>query len=936
MAASSASGSGSRSLFNILHSAPSVSSSSASSSFRAVSTQWPCHCPRRYSARQSSSLHPHARRTALSARCISTSSTARNSQDDELSAAISEETQNVKDQRRTSARDRDSESSNRSGEESWLDNFLSTDLFSGARSDRKSTKPETITLEEFRKFQPSPKSIKIHSNFLPHVRERLKSQRMWQMTYNNVYNGYNVQQLLSLAQQAGISIKPKKKSGNKKNATQPKKAELVSMMIKHVFKLSNPNDKPGPPEASFKKSFLISRTALFLLLAGSGRLIAQLALRFGIDLRPEQKSKQQDDDSSQANPGPPLFYLAASGDKEVIENQFSDALQSFIQSIRSDTFALDISVEELEPEAVQQISQQTICSITLDQPIVLSSPTSTANRSLRLSATNDFDIRRAKTLLSSMQARHLQPTPHNLSYAAPSPLDEDYVENPDDDLALYGFLPALPNSSILPTLKAMFGERSSSLFRLARVRRAAWSRGGQQTDMGKMSLVDNQDSQKPLGTSRNWERVDEILRLSDWHFDDKIRALSPSPSSTSISHSLQLGHLLYPSRSPADELAAGPESQILQQVFGAPLNGSWTLDTAYEWFRSQQDNPSTQPVWTPCLLPGSAIDSAASHGAHLDLWMKGDEAQEAETIRLTYWVHPSSKQGDQIDREQVVRLEIDIAEIEESIARDDASETREKAVDTRRSADEGGLDDLLGGAPDSGHQAADTSVRRRSFRYEIASARWIKAKQANVYAPDHGVDLRFENEVDLPVDVSVLPVQEYLDALTASVSSPPSLTASSGERPRFYSVQRREYDGLANRPSLNQRYTTQAISSDSSSDVAHPRLSNEPVPTLSASHQDAFPPLKLNLKGLECNFESVKRVYTSRWELRLSDKEPDAKVCLVNESSLDGSGSGGGNLTQSRTSIQWQYEEEKRGAKSNWRERMESVKGLLRPVVIGT
>lgn len=792
-------------------------------------------------------------------------------------------------------------------EESWVGGILSPDVLASSRN-AKRTVP---TLEEFHKQHGSPRNIRINANFPPHVRDRLRAQRLWQVAYDDVYQGYNVDQLLGLSRQAKLPTRTKRKS-------KPKKADLVSALLRKELKLSNPDDKPTPPEAAFRHSIPVSRTTLFLLLADRGSNMARLSVKHpGVDLRPERKMPKADKNAAGQKQPRPAFFLVATGDKSVINDQLVPAVEEFVRTIRSVAHPLEVPVDDLDADVVQYISQQTLCAIA-SEPNPSAGTSSRAH--LRLASTSWDNIARAQALLASMQARHFKPTPALLSAATPSPLDADFVEDPNSDLSLYSFLPSIPHSSVLWSMRLTLGDRvTSSFFRLARIRRAAWSQRGAEPALkgDVLGLADLDDPNEVLGTPRNWARVEEKTGLQD--------TLPLGILQREVTHSLHFGQLLFPGRSTLADTAA-PESQVLQQVFGAPLGGSWTLDTAYEWFRQQQEGNATRsklssPLWTPMQLPGTAADAVGDHAPALKLWLQQEKAVETESIRLTYWATPQGPSD--IKNDEVKRLVIEIREVEEVAPSPELS----KNVDTEDSADgefSDDLGDLLGNPADvSSDPSSSARDTVRTFKYDLESAHWSTVKQADIFMPDHAVDLRAQTERTAQI--------EETGDLTAALRVYLSLLAQNASKP-----------------------ASNAQGAAAAQHQTHPKTAQRPAPL------DTSPPLSFDVAGMHCRFESAERVYSSRWALDLelgqdvsanvddksenasddstSDKATEVidtprRVTLVNETTM-----GGETVEASRTSsrIEWAPQQSgDRGRHCTWEERFKSVRGLLRNVVIG-
>lgn len=564
-------------------------------------------------------------------------------------------------------------------------------------------------------------------------------------------------------------------------------------------------------------------------------------------------------------------------------------------------------------------------------------------------------------MLSAMQARCSQSTPTLFSFAAPSPLDADYVEDSNGELTMYGFLPTIPHSALTSSLKAALGDRlSATLFRLVRARKALWSPRPRSSALQRLSLVDVNDDQQPLDTPRNSLRLDE--RLSPIAAPLENLPLQASAQNATSTQSLHIGNLLFPGRQSENESVSSP---VLQHVFGAPLSGSWPLDTAFEWFRQRQPlvQQQAQPVWSPLHLNGSATDAISEHAAGLRMWMKQGKAQEEEKIRLVYWVAPLS--WDTV-KDDLVKLEIDIREVaqvnpapeleqEQELNKGQEQDLEpEQELDLEQSAssqqgnevddifgekepnasvrESSSLDDLFGETVTISDPSSADADTKRQFSYVVDSARWTVSRRADIFAPDHDIDFRAETNTSVPVNLEALQEMQVLKDYCSSL------------------------DELARARSVKQSTEEQE------QHQAHPKTSRHPPPVNSS------PPLSLDLEGLTCRFESAERIFSTRWEMdpvagqeldkdmygdpdeevgnnidtkasddsntSASSSAPSERAFFINETTIGVEYGQEGSRTASR--IEWAGDGEKGEGdeKGLWKRRMDSVRGLFRSSLI--
>lgn len=176
---------------------------------------------------------------------------------------------------------------------------------------------EAVTLEELRKLKPEPESIRIAYHFAPHVRHKLRNERLWQMAYRSVDKTYNKKQLLALAQQANISLPTKSNS---------RKPQLVSLLIQQEFGFKDPEERPAPLPTPYSKTIPVSTTALFLMLIDGSKVLSQISRQYGVDIRPDMRNKE-----GKGGPRDFTFVLRATGKESIVEKQVTDAVHEFVQ-----------------------------------------------------------------------------------------------------------------------------------------------------------------------------------------------------------------------------------------------------------------------------------------------------------------------------------------------------------------------------------------------------------------------------------------------------------------------------------------------------------------------------------------------------------------------------------------------------------------------------
>lgn len=210
-----------------------------------------------------------------------------------------------------------------STEHSPMNEVLSEELFAVQKKRKKSasaSRPELITLQEFHNFRPDPNSIKIAMHFAPHVRHKLRDERLWQKTYLAVETAYNKRQLIALAEQADI-LPPSK------SHAAMRKPQLVSLLLQHQFGMKDPDARPAPAPEPYSKFIPISTTALFLMLIDGSKVLSQISRQYGVDIRPDIRRKP-----GQSGPRGVTFGLQVTGSvQRVIERQVTGAVQEFVE-----------------------------------------------------------------------------------------------------------------------------------------------------------------------------------------------------------------------------------------------------------------------------------------------------------------------------------------------------------------------------------------------------------------------------------------------------------------------------------------------------------------------------------------------------------------------------------------------------------------------------
>lgn len=722
-----------------------------------------------------------------------------------------------------------------------------------------------VTLEQLQFLRPKLNRFRPPPNLTELQRKALRDKYLWGKAFHDVSAGLTVDQLKMLAVQAGIKVQ-----------SRPKKKVLVEGLLKKQFGLTEPKEEPPRPLRDFfDRKFDLSRTELFILMVNGAKRLSDLAYTSGARVRPSVTQGEGNEVS---------FGVIASGSKQVLDESFATALDAYKQSIKSQQVELQMPFDQLNQAAIRYISATSRCSVDM----VPGSPTQ-----LKLSAIKTYAFKLAQSMLAALQAEQLQPERPLLSFATPSPLDPEFA-NDGQDLIPYTFLPhvcASPTSWINDSfLGGISG--SATAYRLARANQTSITRVSSGSDLGseedKKTLVDlNNFSNASIDAVQSYKRLEEILGLPE---NDVASKMLPIEGEPQILHSLSFGSLAMPTSSQGVSLTGdSPEHLLL-----APLPGTWSLDTAYEWLSNQEKQRQTSSNKTGDdgrmhfvrgPLPGSAFDSQGSFAEDTGRWVDQTlEPKEEEVIRLMYVGAKSTEGGN-------AKLIVDLKENEASAATEAKPESEES-------------EELDGEADDA--SAASSRQASSSPRFKVISAQWQLAnKEADILCPDLTVDVR----------------------LSSTLSSHP-LAAD------------QVTDLLQSLPSL-QTYVDQLnFIKDSRAAAGEGAYRSSTVPVPIHRQSRPLPPLQLtqasNKTKATLHLQRAERIASTRWTLRKAsslslpaeEEHSDFPLPeLVTETILSDAYQGAKTISR----LEWVSSPKE----ETWRDRLRFAQGIMKEVAIG-
>lgn len=488
------------------------------------------------------------------------------------------------------------------------------------------------------------------------------------------------------------------------------------------------------------------------------------------------------------------------------------------------------------------------------------------------------------------------------------------------------------------------GGSSAQMFRLGRLR---GSRGGLlgrgDDNAAQASTLVELETGNALGAERNWAWLEEYMAA------DKLDLVSSSTAGEAggltTSYSLTAGTLAFPGpQSPPEDV--GSVLSHLASLLSPPLAGSWPLDTAYQWLRNRDPQApfERRPLWVPGQLPGVASDLEGSMGEGVKRILpsevqEGDSGEAAaasqrEVLRMTYRVQ--TKDGEDI--EPIYRLVVDIEERESEAVAEEAANT---AI----------LDAHLDGA--AGEPSVSSTSDSHPYTYRIVSAHVTTAREADILAPEHKLDLRLTTRKDrqltsFELESLATSLQPYLEQMQSSVgeSVVKRRTKRMEEEQRRGGSEAAEHSSSPLAPAARKQ---EAYSSTEELQQDHPRL-HEPSVPLHAHHQPQ-PPMLLEMKGmaplraveagqktaeLACHFEGIERLYEASWPLKMGSEmegQPEISVAgarprLLSTTALS-------DLTgrpRTTTSVVWSHSSEsqhQQGSEEGWRDRVGYVARTL-------